>query len=247
MVILFFVTSSEIHAFDPFTLLLGAGFGIMYVTTVFSYTKAMESGPLSYTSLFFSAGLLLPIMFGVVFFGEKIVITQLVGIILLILSFYLGSTASGTDGKKIKPIWIAYCLVTFIGNGSLSILSKGHQMLLPGEQIIEYLITAFATSAILSLAALIWYGAIKGQKLAHIKKLGFGGVVVGAGVTTALGNQLIVILVTRVSSVILFPLVNGGVVVSSIIASIMLFGEKLAYKGRLGVFTGVAALVLLSL
>ena len=45
----------------PYTLWLGMSFGTLFVGTILCYMKAMETGPLSYSALFFSFGLVIPL------------------------------------------------------------------------------------------------------------------------------------------------------------------------------------------
>ena len=93
--------------------------------------KAMEIGPLSYTTLFFSFGLLVPIVFGLFFWNENIGILQLIGLLLLLVTFYVGNESSQNGEQKWGGKWLTFCIIAFIANGTLMVISKGHQIILP--------------------------------------------------------------------------------------------------------------------
>jgi drug/metabolite transporter (DMT)-like permease len=244
VVLIFLISSGFPKVIDPYTWSLGVSFGVVFVVTIFCYMKAMETGPMSYSSLFFSFGLLVPVVFGTFLWNEKISMTQFFGLALLLITFYLCSGASGNKLQSISSKWAIFCAIAFLGNGSLMTLAKEHQILLPGQQVGSFLIIAFGTSALLSFV-LFGLSYFKKQTVAHLKKLPFVLVVLGAGVTTAFGNQLAMYLNSRVPSILQFPVINGGVVILSAVASILFFGENLTIKGKIGLGLGIAALVFL--
>lgn len=247
VVIIFWIARANAEGFDPSTIMLGVVFGILFVCTILLYMKAMETGPLSYTALAFSFGLLVPIIFGVSFWSEKISIVQSGGLILLFTAFYLGSKTSRDEKQRKNLRWVLLCVVALIGNGGLMTITKFHQILLPGRQIKEFLILSFGTASLLSLILFLWRYFVKNEKVVHLKNLNFLFIALGAGITTAFGNQLMLYLAGKVPGVILFPTVNGSIVFFSSIFSIFLYREKLTRNGVLGLVSGVTALVLLSL
>ena len=123
-------------------------------------------------------------------------------------------------------------------------LAKEHQILLPGKQVLEFLIVSFGTAALLSLI-LFLCSYFKKQSISHLWQTPFVFIVLGAGLTTAFGNQLALYLNSRIPSILQFPTVNGGVVILSTVVSSVIFGEILTKKGKLGLGLGIVALVLL--
>ena len=246
IVVLIFLIIGGIPRFiETYTLALGISFGVLFVLVIFSYMKAMETGPLSYSSLFFSFGLLVPIVFGTFLWNEKISMIQVFGLALLLVTFYLCAGASDGNTKSgLNLRWAIFCLIAFIGNGGLMTLAKEHQILLPGKQVLEFLIVSFGTAALLSLI-LFLCSYFKKQSISHLWQTPFVFIVLGAGLTTAFGNQLALYLNSRIPSILQFPTVNGGVVILSTVASSIIFGEILTKKGKLGLGLGIVALVLL--
>ena len=218
------------NSLQPYTLWLGISFGILFVGTILVYMKAMEIGPLSYTTLFFAFGLLVPIVFGLFFWDESISLWQFIGLLLLLVTFYLGNDSSGNEEQKWSGKWLTFCVLAFISNGTLMVMSKGHQILLPEKELNEFLIIGFGTSAIFSLILFIWKYFWGKEGIKHFKSLPLGGVIVIAGVSTAIGNWLVLYLATKIPSVVQFPSVNGGIVLLSTLVSSVLYKEKLSKK-----------------
>lgn len=246
VVVIFLFLKGGFTDFKNITIILGAAFGIGFITTMLCYMKAMDIGPLSYTTLIFSFGIILPIIIGLIFWNENVNLFQILGLGMLLLTFYLGNSPSEKNGTGINLKWLILCIAAFVGNGTLMVVSKWHQVFLPGEQIKEFLIVAFGTAAALSFLLLLFQRFAKGQRVGHLKGSLFYVVAIFTGVSTAFGNQLSLTLNTRIPSIIQFPSVSGGTVIFSAIASGLFFKEKFTKKGILGLGTGIAALILLS-
>ena len=230
----------------PSTIAFGAAFGIVFVMIVYSYMKAMETGPLSFSVLALSFGIVLPIVYGRLFWNESISLIQIAGLILLFATFILFAGSLKISAFPGRRLWIIFCFLTFIGNGIGMILVKSHQLTTGGMQVRELLLVAFATAAILSLIVLCVALMRKG-KIGHLFKANFAALAFGAGITTALGNYLSVYLNSRLPGIIQFPVSNGGVALASTVFSWIIFREKINRRGLLGLATGISALVLLSL
>ena len=230
----------------PITIVFGASFGIVFVTIVYCYMKAMETGPLSFSVLALSFGIVLPILFGGIFWDEGIKLIQVAGLILLFVTFILFAGSLKVAAFPGRKLWIAFCLLTFTGNGIGMILLKSHQMLSGGSQVRELLLVAFATATIVCLVMLGISLARKG-KISPLFKTNFAVLAVGAGISTAMGNYFNVYLNSRMPGIIQFPVSNGGVALASTVLSWIIFKEKINRRGLLGLATGIAALVLLSL
>lgn len=228
------------------TIEFGAVFGTLFVFATFSYMKAMESGPMSFASLFFSLGLLVPVVVGIMLWDETVSLWQMVGLSLLVVTLYLatGSSLSGTKGVNRR--WVFFTAGAFIGNGLVLTTMKEHQMLLSGGQIREFLVIAFSVGAVLSGMMFLFYHR-NGQSIRQLKKLPFVWIMLATATTTAAGNVLNLYLSTRISGVVQFPVVNGGVVLISTALSVILYRERLSRRGIASLFAGIAALVLVSI
>ena len=82
------------------TWLLGALYGVIFTLTMFFYTRAMNTGPLSYSSFYFSVSLMVPVIASMTLWQEGAGPMKLAGLGLFLLSFYFiqihGGAAVGT-------------------------------------------------------------------------------------------------------------------------------------------------------
>lgn len=244
--LIYFITTGSAATYSSYTIILGSFFGILLILAVLFYMKALETGPLSYSALFFSSGLVLPIVFGLIFWDEKVSPPQAIGVVLLIITFYLASQSSSDENLNISSKWLMFCILAFICNGLLMILLKAQQIEMAGKEIGEFLSVAFSVSAIIALIVFFVYKGVKGESIDHVKHMPFIWLVICTGSCISIGNGLSSYLASRLPSIIHFPMINGGVVVLSSILSSLVFKEKIDRKGHIGLVCGLIALVFLS-
>jgi drug/metabolite transporter (DMT)-like permease len=235
-----------VHVHAP-TVILGVLFGIVFMVAFLLYMKAMENGPLSYTYLIFSFGLLLPIVFGIFIWKEKMGALQLAGLFLLLLTFCLACKSSAGPRQKVNLKWLILSIGSLISNGILMALTKEQQILLPGREIKEFLIIAFGSGCLLSLLLFLRQRVVKKETVAHLKDKRFALISASVGAVTAGGNFLSIYLCSKIPAVVQFPTVNGGVVLLSLMVTFAIFKERLNRAGVIGLFIGLCALVLLSM
>lgn len=245
--IIFILTGIDFKNISPITLILGFIFALLFIVTILLYMNAMGRGPLTYTSLLFSFGLLVPIVVSAIIWKEKIRVNHAIGLILLFLTFYLGSSVNRAGEGRVNKKWIILSIAALLGNGTIMAVSKAHQMIMPGEEIGEFLVIAFGFAALISFVLFLSKGRVNKGELTHLKSKIFLLVVVLAGVSTAYGNRINLYLSGRMPAVVLFPAVNGGIVILSSIASFLFLKEKLSGKALAGLLPGLLALVFLSL
>ena len=118
---------------------------------------------------------------------------------------------------------------------------------MPGREVKEFLIVGFGTAALLSLLMMLWQRYLARQRTPHLKQWRFALLVLGAGITTAFGNQIALVLSGRLPAIVQFPVVNGGIVLLSSVLSVLAFREKLTRRTWVGLALGLVSLVLVSL
>jgi drug/metabolite transporter (DMT)-like permease len=106
---------------------------------------------------------------------------------------------------------------------------------------------SFGQAAVIALVigcALLWKS--KGN-LSHFRSLTFLWVLLGAAVTTAGGNYMMIQLSLQVSALVQFPVVNGALVITSILVSRVLFKEQVTKRHLQAIAVGLIAIVMLSI
>lgn len=237
------VTVSEIPQFAwfPFALVLGAlfiiVFNLMAITT-------QRSG-LSVVSVATKMSLVIPILFGLLYYKESLGIFKISGIILALVAVYLASIKT-KESLKIKPSNILFPILVFLGSGIIDTSLK----FLEGEYVAKndtpiFSATIFAMAATLGIIILS-IQAIRGTFKFQLKNV-LGGFVLG------IPNYFSVyFLVQALRSNILessgiFTVNNVAIVMISTLLGILLFKEKLLPKNWIGIGLAVLSIILIAL
>ena len=232
-----------------YTILLGALFGIVVSLQGIFTTIAMMIGPMTYTVVIVSCSTVFTALSGFFFFGEKIGVLQLVGIVLMVGSF-LFATEKKEGEKKGSLKWLVFCLLSFVMCGSIGFMQKLHQTSPHASELNSFLIISFAVSFLFSLLFALVY--MKKEKLPLIEKSEKGSVdwlifaiAVISGVCVAANHKLNLGLSGVIPTAVFFPVVNGGNLVLTTLSALIIFREKLTKKQWIGVVLGTASVLFL--
>lgn len=233
------------------TLSIGALFGLLFSLTMHVYARAIATGPLAYSNFYFSASMIVPVVASVVVWREPYNAMGATAVLLFLVAFFCIAAYGNGANAKPRRSWYIYCLLAFALNGSLSVISKWHQISLNGSEVIEYMGVSF-TSAFLCSA----FAMFAGEK--SLRKKGRGGSIrasvwsvkgyaVILAATTGFANVLIVYLSGKLPGAFLFPFINGSMIILLSLASFLFWKERMSRGGTTGLAIGLAAIVLVSL
>ena len=206
--------------------------------------KVLSLGSLAVYSMFMMlGGMLLPFLYGLVFLNEEASWGKLVGCGLLagfIIMQALSQKNNEQQGEEKtqaqgKPsLFFLLCICIFIINGLTGVIAKAHQIQPQAVDEVSFTVLSCTFTALLSGIALLIVSLRKKERsLAEIKTvlqwkpLAFVGLL-GAAMHT--GNFLILKAAANVPASVQFPLISGGVIVLSALASALIFKEKLSWK-----------------
>lgn len=235
-----------------FTLILGVIFGLVVAIQHVANLQAIETGPLSYTSVIISLSTLIPTLSGAIIWKESITPIQIVGIALLIGCLVL-SVNKDTGGKKASARWLILCGIAFVFNGFIGVMQKWHQSSSHSNELNAFLVIAFATSLIYSLiSAFILIVSKRSKKetptnsterYTFTPSLIFMILVCGAG--SAINHKLNLYLSGVLPSAVFFPIVNGGGLILVTVCAVIFFKERLTAKQWGGLVLGIVSVILL--
>ena len=245
---------------SPATVGVGLFYGIDFSLTMIVYARALATGPLSYSSFFFSASMLIPVVASSLFWQERLSAAQGIGLVLFLVSFYFILVLDGKGrGSRPQRIWYLYALAAFVLNGLMSVFGKLHQTTVGGETVAFLGIGFLVASAVAILGALVRFGGIPNPTRSGDNAAGIGSlvrssladkasrlIVIGIAMTTGIGNALVIWLTPKLPGAFLFSSVNGSIVVGLLLVSRFIYGEKLSLSGWLGAGMGVTAIILVS-
>ena len=91
-----------------FTILLGILFGVVTALGGITNVVALQCGPMSYTQVIISFSTLISALSGVMFYDESLGWAQIVGIILMLVSFVF-ATEKSNEEKRANLKWLVLC------------------------------------------------------------------------------------------------------------------------------------------
>jgi len=243
-----------VQALTPQGYLIAFAFGVFFVLTLTTMTLAMNSGHMGITLLIQNSSLLVPTVYGIAVWGEKLTVFKGLGIlfilVLLALSAGDGSAAAGSREHWNKKKWMLLTGLAFTGDGVLGILQG-----MMGRASAETSSVTFTFWT--SIFSMIVAGGIilfcrmrglaapitRGKKDAGI----FAGLIGGIGVGTAGGNSFSILALSCLPGVVLFPLRQGGLVLLMWLVGILLYKEKVTRRGLAMLAVGLLGLILINM
>ena len=221
-----------------FIVVLGILFGIVTALQHIFNLKALERGLYSYTALIGAFSTIIPTLSGIILWNEHIAIVQVIGMSLLTVCIVC-SFDFNEERKNISKQWYLYVMLTFLCTGSIGVMQKWHQNTPYREERDTFLIVAFAISFVYSAIRVF---VLKLRQKTDMKQtikvdLGLYTVIflIISGICVAANNKINLYLSGVMDSAVFFPVVNGGGLILTVLASIVIFHEKLNLKKRIGV------------
>ena len=238
----FFICSAELPLnFTPDILPYSLGFATAYAFATIFGMLAIYEGSLSLTSLATSYSLLIPTLWGLLFYKDEASIWFFVGLALLLVSLFL---INSKDGEvKITPKWVLYVLLAFFGNGICSTVQSGFAKSNEGVGKSEFMIIAlFAVFTVMLIASFV---TDRGGIVPSLK--GSWYIMVLCGIANGAVNLFVILLSQIMNTSLMFPLISAGGIVITSLVSIFIYKEKLSLKQYVGVALGIGAIVFMNL
>lgn len=240
-------------ASSTFTLILGTAFGLVTALQAIFNLAALALGPMSYTTVIVSFSTVITALSGKLFFGENIYAVQIIGIVLMLVSFVF-AVDKKSEEKSANLRWLIVCGLAFIFSGGIGIMQKIHQTSSFKGELNAYLVIAFVASTVVSAAVAIFL-YLKGSKDSPVSKKALPAIdkrfifmlvlMIINGVSVAVNHKLNLYLSGVMDSATFFPIVNGGGLVLSTVAALIIFRERLSVKQWIGLGVGILSVIFL--
>ncbi len=232
---------------DKHTVIMAIMFSVCYLVCDVCVLLAMKRGSISITSMFSSFSLLLPTLFGIVYWKEAVKPLFWIGLLLFCISIVLVNLniAEGKEKRKSDFLWIALVTITFFANGSCSIFQTYHQRTGGADFKAEFMIIALAFVFITNIFISLF--VLKGKIVTYSKRASFWSLLYGLlnagvnlGVMELSSGKMI-------NQSIFFPVISAGSLVLVTLASLVFFKEKLGKLQYAGVGIGIVSIALLQM
>ncbi len=217
-------------------------FGIINAIALYFYNdfllKASVSGPYSVLIVFaVFGGISLPALVKWIGFGDKMTGPAMCFLVIIMVSVYLMSVKPQDDNQdvtnKVTLKFILYSIGLFICNGSYASILALQQELTGEAEKEELIMVTFAVAAIISFISLV---AKKSdlKSVFAMKKGAFANLVIYALSAAFAVNSLVIILLLEVNTGVLLAVQNAGVMLVSVLFSLIFFKEKLTKINVIG-------------
>ena len=247
--ILILLTGAGLLA-DNLTVLIACFSGITLFFATFCNICAMKSGTVSLSSMFGTAGLLVPLIAGVFLFDSSIALMQWVGVALFFVAAWLliGSSKKIYSNFSLKTM--IYLVGAMLSNGGTMLAQQMFTAYVPDGDVSVFSFLSFGIIALLGgIMYLIMFkkntSSESAEQIKFPKSLVWCGIILAVAVFII--NQLATLATAFVPPVILFTFINGGgTIISTVVAAVM-YKEKLSKRSVIGVLLGILSLVIIKL
>ncbi|MBQ4630181.1 MAG: EamA family transporter [Clostridia bacterium] len=217
-----------------------AGFALGFAAIMVFSILAIRCGSLAITSLIISYSLMVPTVFGIIYFKEPTSWPLYVGVALLLISLALINREEGKVKVNVK--WIIYAVLSFFGNGFCYVVMQLQEKSAYASQSNEFMIIALLMAATLMIVMALIYE--RKHAIMCLKKAYFPVI---CGAANGLANFLTILLLGMMPASVMNPLTAAGGIVATAAVSILLYHEKLSKYQIAGVILGTASVVFLNL
>ncbi len=217
-------------------------FAVTFCMSIVFQFLAIKTGPLALTALIISFSLLIPIVYGLIFLDETLSLYGIIGIVFLVVSLVLINDFKKGQAKISKK-YLLYLILAFTGNGLCTTFQKMQQIVFDGQFGGFFMFVAMSFVALFNFVMLL---KNKPPKELNIYKTGtlLAGI---TGVCNGFCNFIIVVLATKLPSVIVYPTLCTGNMFIVFMFALLIFKEKFKPYQYVGYVLGVLATVLLNI
>lgn len=240
------VTGSKLQ-FDFYTVLTATMFGVMSAFCMPVTFYAMQVSTVAVSSVFKAASVIIPCIFGALFFDEAISLVNSIGFAVFLFSIYLIVSKSKENNKGFGIKALLGCLGVLLTNGFGSIAIQLFGKCVPNGNEAVFMFIGYIVQALVLFIIYFSYSVKNNeQKTGPISK---NMIVYGiiAMVTIFIIQQVQTGLSSSFPAALLFPVTMGSSVIVSVIVGWLWFKEKMTVKNILGIILGIVSLIMINM
>lgn len=219
--------------------------GSFFISIFFLMALTTQRSGLSVVSVATKMSVVIPIIFGLLYYNESLGILKGIGILLALFAVYLASIKN-KHGLTIQKKNLIFPLLVFLGSG---IIDTGIKFIEEGfvapEDVAIFSSTLFYAAGSIGLLALL-FQKIRGTLKFELKSI-LGGIALGIPNFFSLYFLVGALRSDIMESSGIFTVNNIGIVTLSTFVAILLFKEKLIPKNWLGILLALLSIGLIAL
>ncbi|NLO34820.1 MAG: EamA family transporter [Clostridiaceae bacterium] len=240
-----------VHRVSGAVLLLAAGFGVAYASTIILLQNALALGPMGATKLLYNFYMVFPVLFSIFFCGETLTLPILLGIVCMagvtVLSVPRDKDPDPNRLKKDIFRWFIVTLLATASNGVLTIVKRSLSWQFPEADTASFTFWGFAFAAVICWSVVIvfkWRKQDFSTWTAHPRLM--ARFVLAVGLSTALASLFQMLSLETVPGVVVFPLTSGGVLLLLWVYAAIAYREPVRKRGVFTLLLGLTGAFLLS-
>nr|WP_298925597.1 EamA family transporter [uncultured Allomuricauda sp.] len=218
--------------------------GIFFILVFNLMAKASQVAGVSVASVATKMSLVMPVIFGVIFYKESLSVFQIIGILLALAAVYFASMKEKSIALSKKALLLP--LLVFLGSGIIDISMKYFQ-----ENHLDPKEVAIFSAMIFGFAALTGFVFIGIKAVKKPLKINFRNII--GGIVLGVPNYFSIFFLIRAlqnegfDSAAIFTLNNVAIVMLSTLLGILIFKEKLSLKNWGGIALAIVSISLVAL
>ena len=219
--------------------------GVLFIVIFNLMAITTQRSGLSVVSVATKMSVVIPILFGLIYYKEASGFVKITGILLALSSVYLVSVKKN-DPLKPKKTNLLYPILVFTGSGIIDTSIKFLEDTYVGESDVPlFSAMIFVTAFCLGLSILIYQLFFK-QKRLEFKNI-LGGIALGIPNYFSIYFLVRALRAPAIDSSTVFTLNNMGIVMLATVLGLVFFKEKLSRKNWLGIGLAILSILLIAL
>ena len=214
------------------------------------YVLAFKTGAVSLSTTEVNFGILIPILFSIIFQGEKVSLLKILGFALITGAILLmpssDKTKTNNSGVKTTKKWFFFITIATICSGLISLLQNVFAKSNVADEAEVFTALSYVFSSVLCFTILPIFRIISKQPLYKSDlKINLGLILIGL----ALGiyNLCAVLAQVIIPATEYFPTTSGLQILVSVIVSAITFKEVPSIKQRIGILLAILAAIVINL
>lgn len=217
--------------------------GFLFITLFQIMAFVSQKIGVSVVSVAVKMSLIIPVLYGIIYYREELSFTKAAGIIMALLAVYLATRKKEKTEKKPAYAWLPVFL--FIASGCMDVFIKHNQ-----QEIVPFSQQSIFASSIFGMAGLI--GLILLVVQTYRQKVQWNLRSIWAGIALGIPNYGSIYFLLRaleykgIETSVVFPINNVGIVALSALIAYFGFKEHLSGKNIAGILLSFAAIALIA-
>lgn len=216
-------------------------YAILLIFAQWFYTAALGNGNTALCSTVYSMGFILPTLSGTLIWSEPFSVLDLAGVLCAAAAVCCSGSLpkqNNTDKRYFLPL-----LIAMLASGGLGVMQKMQQKSMFSEERAMFLLMAFLLAALGSLIA----SCMIRNEYENVSSKRTQFMAAGTGIAFGSCNLLNTALAGMLPSVVFFPVLNIGVILLTMLCSIVVLKEQVQKRDAFVLILGGMSILLLNM